>query len=45
MHRLLRAGSDDNEPILNARAFVTDVIVIEGPAWVKPSLNRWIGVM
>ena len=45
MHRLLKAGSVDNEPTPNARAFVTEVIVIEGPAWVKPYLKRLIALL
>ena len=45
MHRLRKAGRVDNDPTPNARALVTEVIVIEGPAWVKPSLKRLIGDM
>ena len=32
IHKLLRAGKVDSEPTTKASAFVTDVIVIEGPA-------------
>jgi len=38
-HRLRIAGSVERAPTKNARAFVTDVIVIEGPACLKPYLN------
>ena len=39
MHKPLRAGRDDIEPMKNARASVTEVIVIEGPALVIPIMN------
>ena len=39
MHRPRRAGSDESDPTKKASAFVTEVIVIDGPACVKPSLN------
>ena len=45
MHKLRRAGRVDKDPTPKARALVTEVIVMEGPAWVKPSLKRWIGVI
>ncbi len=33
MQKLLTATIEDPEPAKKARAFVKDVIVIEGPAW------------
>ena len=39
IHKPLRAGRDEIEPMKNARASVTEVIVIEGPARVRPILN------
>ena len=37
--KLLRAGELAIEPMKNERPSVTEVIVIEGPACVSPSLN------
>ena len=39
IHKLFRAGSVDRDPTMKARAFVTEVIVIEGPACLIPSMN------
>ena len=36
MHKLFRAGRVEREPTIKARAFVTDVIVIDGPACLIP---------
>ena len=49
MQKLLRAGIVDIDPKKNARPSVTDVMVIDGPACVRPILNlsdavRCIGV-
>ena len=38
-HKLLRAGSVESEPTKKASALVTEVIVIDGPAWISPILN------
>ena len=40
MQKLLSAGSVEREPRKKARPSVTDVIVIEGPACVRPILKR-----
>ena len=37
--KLLRAGSVVNELIKKASPSVSDVIVTEGPAWIRPILN------
>ena len=37
--KLLKAGEFANEPIKKDRPSVTEVIVIEGPACVSPTLN------
>lgn len=47
--KLLRASRDVKPPKKKARAFVKEVIVIEGPAWERPTTNllsagRWSGV-
>ena len=39
MHKLFRAGRVDRDPTIKAKAFVTDVIVMEGPACLIPSMN------
>ena len=38
-HKLLSTGSVESEPTKKASAFVTEVIVIDGPAWIIPSRN------
>ena len=40
MQKLLSAGSEVIPPKKNARALVNLVIVIDGPAWANPILNR-----
>ena len=40
-HKLLIAGSVERDPTKKARAFVTDVIVIDGPACSRPVLNLY----
>ena len=37
--KLLRAAILVNDPVKKAIALVTEVIVIDGPAWVNPILN------
>ena len=39
--KLLRASRDVNPPKKNASAFVKEVIVIDGPAWVIPIMKRF----
>lgn len=41
-HKLLIAGSVERDPTKKARAFVMDVIVIDGPACWKPFLNLYL---
>ncbi len=41
MQKLLTATIEDPEPAKKARAFVRDVIVIEGPAWYMAFFIRW----
>ena len=47
--KLLKAAASDIDPMKNERPSVTDVMVIEGPACIRPILNlslavRWSGV-
>jgi hypothetical protein len=35
IQKLLKASIEDLVPAKNAKAFVSDVIVIEGPAWAR----------
>ena len=47
--KLLRASSDVNPPKKKARALVNEVMVMDGPAWERPTTNllsagRWSGV-
>ena len=37
--KLPSAGELDSEPMKKERPSVTEVMVIEGPAWVRPILN------
>ena len=39
MQKLFKAGSDVKEPKKKARPSVTEVIVMLGPAWIRPCLN------
>ena len=39
IHKLLIAGSVERAPTKNANAFVTEVMVTEGPACARPVLN------
>ena len=43
IQKLLRAGSDVNDPRKNASPSVNDVIVIDGPACIRPFLKRSFG--
>lgn len=38
------AGIDDMAPLKNARQFVNDVMLIDGPACLKASFRRYSGV-
>ena len=42
-HKLFIAGSVESAPTKKASAFVTEVIVIEGPAWMIPYRNLSFG--
>ena len=39
MHKLFKAGRVERDPTIKARAFVTEVIVMDGPACLIPSMN------
>ena len=43
MQKLRSASIEDTDPARKAKAFVIDVIVIEGPACYKAVLTRYYG--
>ena len=43
MQKSRRAGSEVVAPKQKASTFVKEVIVMEGPAWLTPALNRSCG--
>ena len=44
MQKLRSASIDETDPARKAKAFVIDVIVIEGPACFRAVLMRYYGV-